>query len=318
MSDKTTYITSDGSLGMEHTTLYFYNKEGKHPLPIETLEEVFFMGSGRITTGVLREFSKRGILLHVFGRYGNYLGSYIPKKSLISGEMLVRQVKAYLNSEERLYLAKQFVKGAMANYNHILRRKNLPIIEKLDVEKATTIPELMQIEGSFKRQFYKRIDTILEDKLRIGKRTRMPPQNEANAIISFLNSLTYATVSTEIYHTHLSPEIAYLHEPFQRRLSLSLDISEIFKPLLSEKLLLDMVNQKMVSEIDFETEEGVFLSEIGRRKVIKIFNEELNRVIKMRKSNAKKRIRSLIRSELHKLEGHLLRMKKYKPLIAWW
>ena len=62
-------------------------------------------------------------------------------------------------------------------------------------------------------------------------RSKRPPQNRLNALISFLNSLCYVTTLAQIYKTHLDPRIGFLHETNFRRFSLNLDIAEIFKPI---------------------------------------------------------------------------------------
>lgn len=63
----------------------------------------------------------------------------------------------------------------------------------------------------------------------MSKRVRKPPNNQMNALVSYVNAMVYIS---EIYHIHLNPMISFLHEPNERRYSLALDISEIFKPSL--------------------------------------------------------------------------------------
>lgn len=64
-----------------------------------------------------------------------------------------------------------------------------------------------------------------------------PPDNMINSLISFVNSLIYAKTLSEVYHTQLNPTISYLHQPGARRFSLCLDLSEIFKPLIADRLI---------------------------------------------------------------------------------
>ena len=72
-----------------------------------------------------------------------------------------------------------------------------------------------------------------------------------NSLISFGNSMMYSTVLTELYNTQLNPTISYLHEPAERRFSLSLDLSEIFKPIFVDRLIFYLVNKKMITKKDF-------------------------------------------------------------------
>ncbi len=318
MSKKEFFINEDGILKMKNTTLFFINKNGETYIPIERINSIYFIGSGSVSNSVLKEFSRKGILLHYFGRRGEYIGTFYPKKSLVSGEMVVRQAGFYLNYEKRLFLAKSFIKGAFNSIKWVLEKHKLDKIDfpELDVDN---ISQLMQKEGLVRKKFYKILDDRLSEKFKIEKREIRPPSNRGNAILSFLNSLVYSEVASQIYYTHLNPSISFLHEPFERRLSLSLDISEIFKPILSEKLFLKMVNLKMLDpELDFEDKQGVFLSKIGRDKVLRVFSNEINKIVSMRRSRKKRSIRELIRLELYKIEKHFLEINKYKPLNPWW
>lgn len=74
------------------------------------------------------------------------------------------------------------------------------------------------------------------------KRVMHPPDNMINSLISYVNSLIYAKILSEVYHTQLNPTISYLHEPGVRRYSLCLDVSEIFKPLIGDRLIFSFTN----------------------------------------------------------------------------
>jgi len=90
-----------------------------------------------------------------------------------------------------------------------------------EIEGITTIPNLMQLEGEVRKVYYGGFP--------FERRTKRPPQNPLNAMISFGNSLLYTTILGEIYRTHLDPRIGYLHESNRRSFSLNLDIAEVFK-----------------------------------------------------------------------------------------
>jgi len=317
MTSEVFYITTDGKLIMKNNTLYFVNKEGKVVLPIEKIKVLYFLGSGSVSTSVLKEFKRRNIPIHFFDRNSYYIGSFYPKDYLVSGEIIVRQVQSYLDQNKRLKLASKFTLGAYQNINWICNRFKLGEISYPNFEEAKSIEQLMQKEGMVRKKFYELIDSKLLSDFKIVRREIMPPSNRGNAILSFLNSLVYTTVASEIYFTHLHPAVSFLHQPFERRYSLSLDVSEIFKPLLSERLLLRLVDLKMLDPIvDFMDKDGIFLSEIGRKKLIKAYDEELNKTIKMKNKNYT--IRQLIRNELYKLEKDLLGLEEYRPLKAWW
>jgi len=81
----------------------------------------------------------------------------------------------------------------------------------------------------------------LREDFSIEKREKHPPTNPLNALISFANSLVYTTVLSEIYHTQLNPCVSFLHQPGERRYSLALDIAEIFKPLIGDPIIFNLI-----------------------------------------------------------------------------
>ncbi len=103
-----------------------------------------------------------------------------------------------------------------------------------ELEEAKRITEVMNVEARIREAYYLRWDEHLPEGFKIVKRTRRPPGNEMNALISFLNSRLYATIVSELYNTQLVPTVSYLHEPGERRFSLALDPSEISRRGWSE------------------------------------------------------------------------------------
>ena len=136
--------------------------------------------------------------------------------------------------------------------------------------------------------------------------------NMFNALLSFGNSLVYSTVLSEIYATHLDPTISYLHELYDRRFSLSLDLSEVFKLLLSDRVILHLLMKREMKENDFNIEmNGVLLNDSGRTKFFKHYEDKLMTSIKHRSLRRNVSYRSLIRLEYYKLIKHLLGMEVY-------
>jgi CRISPR-associated protein Cas1 len=111
-------------------------------------------------------------------------------------------------------------------------------------------------------------------------RTKNPPSNEINSLISFGNSLCYTLALDTIYHTQLNPTISFLHEPGVRRYSLALDLAEIFKPILVDRTIFKVLNQKMLKTTDFEHKlNGCFLKDSGKQTFIRCYEERLKETI---------------------------------------
>ncbi len=324
MRRKNFYIVSDGKLKRRENTVYFQNEEGMRPIPINAIHAIYALGSLTLTSKAVALLSKEGVCIHFFNRYGFYVGSFYPRETLISGDLLIKQVEHYLDQNKRLFMARSFVEGSILNMGRVLAYYKLNE-EREDVENALnsvhtskSINEIMGSEALARNVYYKCFDKILKN-YRFDRRTRNPPENEVNAMISFGNSLLYSTVLSELYHTQLNPSISYLHEPFERRFSLSLDISEIFKPLIVDRTIFQLVNKNVMEEGDFRKElNGVLLSDSGKRKFITAYNSKLETTVKHRDLGRKVSYQRLIRLECYKLVKHLLGIERYSPFVSWW
>ncbi|MEM3896084.1 MAG: type I-B CRISPR-associated endonuclease Cas1b [Archaeoglobaceae archaeon] len=319
---KNYYIISDGKLMRDENTIYFENEEGKKPIPINTIYAIYALGSLSITSKAISYLAKEGVCIHFFNRYGFYEGSFYPRESLISGEVVLRQAEHHLEKEKRLYLAKAFVEGSILNMAKVAKKSgedDTDIISTLQsLYDAKSIAEIMGIEATARNAYYAKFDSILKE-LKFEKRSRQPPENEVNAMISFGNSLLYSAVLSELYHTQLNPAISYLHEPSERRFSLALDLAEIFKPLIVDRLIFSLVNNRMIQKDDFDREmNGILLNENGKRKFVKAFNERLEKTIKHKDLNRNVSYQRLIRLECYKLIKHFFGVEKYRPFVIWW
>lgn len=284
MSKKNYYILSEGILKRKENTIYFVNEKGKKPIPINKVYSIYAYGQITFSSQVMSLLSKNGVLIHFFNYYGFYSGSYYPRETLLSGDLLVKQADYYLNTQKRLELAKLFVEGAANNILKVLAYYKIEnnIKETLsELNSTNKITEIMNIEGRIRSEYYSKFDEILPDDFKMEGRSRQPPKNMINSLISFGNSMMYSTVLTELYNTQLNPTISYLHEPSERRFSLSLDLSEIFKPIFVDRLIFYMVNKRMLSKKDFNEDLNCcLLNDKGRNKFIKEYNKRLEKTIK--------------------------------------
>ncbi len=318
------YIFSSGKLKRKDNTLCFESQEDKRFIPVEDVKEIYLFGEVDLNSRVLNFLSQKGVLLHLFNRYGFYSGSFLPRKKNVSGYLLVKQVQHYINGDGRLFLASSFVDGAVFHIKRNLKKRGIEIeeIEKLESRIFTveTVAELMQLEGKIREIYYSKFSKILKDDFfSFSKRVKRPPNNAVNALISYGNSLLYSAVLSEIYRTQLNPTISYLHEPSTSRYSLSLDISEIFKPLVVDSLIFSLVNRRALKKEDFDsTLNYTFLSEFGKKKFVKAFDEKMKTTVRHRTLKRNVSYRYLIRLECYKLIKHLIGDDVYKPLKAWW
>jgi CRISPR-associated protein Cas1 len=299
-------------------------------LPIQDIESFYLMTDITFNSRFMEFIGQNNIPLHMFNRYGYYSGSFYPREYLLSGYLTIHQTQSYLAHDKRLEIARKFVKGAAGNLVKNLRYYNnrdkdlqaqIDTIESImpEIDNAAQIDKLMSVEAHIRKVYYSGLNEILEGELNFSGRSYNPPSNPINALISFNNSLVYTTVLSEIYHTQLDPTISFLHQPGVRRFSLALDIAEIFKPLLADRMMFKLINKKIIGKNDFEDKlNGSYLKEKGRKKVIEEFDGRLKTTIKHRKLNKSVSYRRLIRLECYKLIKHLLGEKEYEPFVIWW
>ena len=325
------YITKNGRLKRKDNTLYLEFESGERKaIPIEDVEGIYLMGETDLNTKLLNFLAQQKIPLHVFNYYGYYSGSYYPREHLNSGFLLVNQVQCYKNNGKRLAIAKELIKSAshniLRNLKYYQNRKSglenyITEIENTvsELDSINNILELMGREGHIRERYYDSFNVILDLEEEFTKRTKRPPDNMINALISFGNSLLYATTLGEIYHTQLNPTVSFLHEPGNRRFSLSLDISEVFKPVIVDHVIFKLINTKMLGKTDFEKDVNFcYLSEKGRKIFLREYDERLKTTIKHRNLKRNVSYRRMIRLECYKLEKYITGIEEYKAFRAWW
>lgn len=159
----------------------------------------------------------------------------------------------------------------------------------------------------------------MNQNIKFEKRIMHPPDNMINSLISFVNSLIYTKVLSEIYKTQLNPTISYLHEPGVRRFSLALDISEIFKPLIGDRLIFSLLNKKQITEDSFTKELNfLHLKKEASRLIMKQLDERLEKTITHKELGRKVSYQHLMRLECYKLVKHLMGEKEYEGFRIWW
>lgn len=329
---KTIYIFSNGELRRRGNTIYFEGENKRKYIPVENVAKIQVFSELTINKKILEFLSQKQIIMNFFNYYGFYVGSFYPREHYNSGYMILRQTEHYLDSEKRLALAKLFVKGAMKNMGKVIsyyknrgvefESVHLSIMESLytALDELFSVEELMAFEGNFREAYYKCFGRILlKDEFKMGERTRRPPENRMNALISFGNSLIYTEVLSEIYKTHLDPRIGYLHSTNFRRFTLNLDVAEVFKPIIVDRLIFSLINKGIIQKNDFdEKTKGVFMKKSAMRKFSEKFEEKMATTIKHKTLGRNVSYRRLIRLDLYKIEKHLMGEKIYQPFIARW
>lgn len=332
---KSYYLFNPGRMSRKDNTLKFVpvGEDGNEGIPkyipVESVDNLYTFGALDANSALYNFLGKEQISVHFFDYYEHYTGSFLPKEYLLSGKVLVAQTNAYSKLSKRMVIAQKFIEGAAFNMLKNLRYYNnrskdtTPQIEKLEslmlqIPASTEIDMLMGIEGNIRQTYYEAFDLIIND-FEMGNRSKQPPSNEVNAMISFVNMMCYTLCLDMIYHTQLNPTISFLHQPGFRRFSLALDLAEVFKPLLADRLIFALLNKKIIQKSDFDQQlNSCLLKDSGRKKVVKAWDEKLNETIKHRSLGRNVSYKHLVKLECYKLVKHILGMEEYKPFKAWW
>ena len=241
----------------------------------------------------------------------------------MAGNVIIKQAEHYIDTKKRLILAKKFVKGSADNMKKVLsyyKLKNKITQIEQEIENQKTIPDLLNTEARIRIEYYSYFDKITKQQsFHFKKRTKQPPKNMINALISFGNSLLYSTTLNELYNTQLNPTISYLHEPLQRRYSLTLDLTEIFKPIIVDRLIFKLINKEMITKKHFKKDVNYcILTKSGKNKFLQEYDKKLKTTLKHRQLNRNVSYKHLIRLEAYKLEKHILDIKEYTPYKIRW
>ena len=270
---------------------------------------------------------RAGIVLHFFNYHGNYSGTFYPKQKYISGDLTIKQALAF--EKERLKIAKAIVLAIAMNIYEVLYhyyrhdRKELKTfldyLKKTEdyLNKAKNINQILFIEGNVWAGFYDSFKYFLASDFIINKRVKRPPDNPINALISFGNTLLYTKTISAIYQTHLDQSISFLHSPSEARFSLSLDLSEAFKPIIVFRTIFELVNRKKLKvEKHFDKKFNyALLNEDGKKIFIQAFEDRINEKFKHPRLKRMVSFQTAIKYDGYKLIKFLLEDKEFIPFL---
>ncbi|MBD3842874.1 MAG: type I-B CRISPR-associated endonuclease Cas1 [Campylobacterales bacterium] len=324
----TRYIFSMGELKRKDNSIAFANEKGNFYIPIEDLRELYCMNEVSFNTKFLDFLARARVTLHLFNYHGNYSGTFYPKDALISGDLTIKQSYAFV--ENRSAIAKSIVSAIAQNIYETLyhyyrhdKKELKPYLDWLKVEvpkfleKEIKIEQIMFIEGQVWNRFYDSFKHFLLEDFVMNKRLKRPPDNPINALVSFGNTLLYTKTISQIYNTHLNQSVSFLHSPREGRFSLSLDLSEAFKPVIVFKTIFDLVNRKQL-QVQKHFDKNLnyaLLNEEGKKIFINAFEERMNETFVHPKLKRKISYKHCIKLDGYKLIKHIIEGRAFVPFL---
>ena len=292
----TLYVTTQGAvLRLDHGTVrVIVDDETLARLPLVRLEAILVFGRITVTTPLIHRCAKDGrnvAWLTAHGRFrarltGGTLGNVLLRRA---------QHNALSDPDRTLALARQCVAGKVQNARSLLLRSARDTNNGTDeaelrdvarrmgdllaeIRRAADLDALRGLEGSAARAYFAAFSRMVRaDRSNFSPagRSRRPPRDRANALLSFGYALLRAECEAALEGVGLDPQIGYLHSLRPGRPALALDLMEELRPAIIDRLVLRMVNRRQIRVEHFEQTPGgaVSLNEVGRRIILAAYQK---------------------------------------------
>lgn len=304
------YVLTQGAmLHLEHDTVRVeIDHETRLRVPLIRLSGIVVFGRVVLSPYLIQRCADDGRSLVWLDGRGRFKARV---EGATRGNVLLRRAQHLaLSDRERTHrLARQFVAAKIQNSRQVLLRASREASDDGDrtalvaagarlaaglarLRDTQDLDETRGIEGEAASVYFDVFSRMLRADRRsftTGRRTRRPPRDRLNAVLSFLYAFVQAECAAALEGVGLDPQVGYLHALRPGRPALALDLMEEFRPVLADRLALTLINRAQLKETDFDDLPGgaVHLSEDGRRTVITAFQrrkeEQLqHRVLKQR------------------------------------
>lgn len=319
------HVINDGILNKRDYSLLFESDDGKHYIPVEIVQQINFYSDIIISANVLKTLSAKQIRTSFFDKYGNLVGSYVPEMVRGDSGVLLKQCSIYIDTKQRLQIAKNMELASIHNMRANIRYYNKKMslgeyVTKMNefmsrMNEGGTIEQLMLIEARARQMYYQVFNEIIcNDDFKFERRTKRPPRDPLNALISFGNTVLYNQFLQLIWKTSLDPRIGMVHATNRRSHSLNLDFADIFKPIIVDRVIFKLINCKQLRARDHfqETEEGgIYLNGEGKRIFLTEFRQKLDSTIVMKGQSFT--YRKLLEQEVRHFHNFVTTGERYRP-----
>ncbi|MEC4982714.1 MAG: CRISPR-associated endonuclease Cas1 [Oscillatoria sp. PMC 1068.18] len=288
------YVTErEACLKIKHQQFQVYhNSELQLSIPVNRISHIVLFGSCRLTHGAMSLALRRQIPVMFLSYQGRYFGRLQGKIAEI--DYLQQQVKNSLNPEFRLRQAKSIVAGKILNERTWLQRwyrsNKLPkpqlaeTIEKLalwreKVKEVESIEVLLGYEGQASRLYFQALGSFLLEPFTLTKRTRRPPTDPVNSLLSLGYTLLFQQIHTLIQAVGLHPHFGNLHTPRPNHPALVSDLMEEFRTPIVDSLVTYLVNSQIFHLEDFTSPDergGVYLQPKALKTYLHHWQEKLH------------------------------------------
>lgn len=260
-------------------------------IPLHTLQSIACFGRVSCSQYLLEHCAKLGVSVTWFTEYGRFMASM---HGPTTGNVLLRRAQYRLSDslEASAELARFFIVGKVANCRTVLLRQarisDEPILRETAEKLGRILRRLVHphdldslrgMEGDAAHLYFEAFPSLIKkefrETMRFDGRSRKPPLDEVNCLLSFLYALLTHDVRSALEGVGLDPAVGFLHRERPGRPSLALDVMEEFRPYLADRLALTLINRRQITASDFmKTEVGGFvLKEKARKEILTAWQE---------------------------------------------
>lgn len=326
---KVIYLYKSGQLLCKDYSLILKDKKDYVSyIPIEQIDTLICFGEISINKRTLSLLNKHNIVILFFNFYGQYIGRFTPKQYL-DGKILINQIHIFENETIRYHIARTMIISSLKNCLALLKyynKKQFPLLDNIiEIESIIkecnnkSVTELLLLEAQAKKIYFNSFDIILEkEKYHFIKRTKNPPLNEINALLSYGYSLLYANHISVIDRSRLYSQISFVHSLTKCSESLQFDLADILKPVLVDRLVLSLCRHKLLKDEYFDYKsDRCYLNKEGVKFFVEKYENYLLKTIKI--NNKYYSYRNLISREVHLLSNYIANESNdYKSYIMKW
>lgn len=328
---QTIYLYRSGHLKRQDDSLVLIDKQdNKTYIPIQQIDQIICFAELDLNKRVISLLNQYGISILFYNFYGQYIGGYFPKERK-NGKILFQQVQSVNDYQSRFNIAMKIIFSSIHNELAVIkyyRKKGIEledVVRKLDnilngLVRAKTIDDLLIYEAQAKQIYYLSFDRILNDEHFFFKnRSKNPPKNEVNALLSYGYSLLYAHYSAVLFRSSLHPQLSYIHSLDKSYDALKYDLSDIMKPVIVDRMVLRLIRKKQIhlDMFEFKEDGACYLNKKGVTFFAKMFDQQLHSTIII--DNKSYAYKSLISREVHLLSNYLKgKTKRYSPFLMRW
>lgn len=239
-------------------------------------------------------------------------------------QALARQLDVSRDEEQRLVAARALIEAKIRNMRRVLQRlgttgEHAATVALLKrhaglARKAETLDSLRGYEGSATGQYFTSLARAFPEEMPFQRRSRRPPRNEANALLSFLYTVLCGELSLHLYGLGMEPGWGVFHETGEGRPALALDLMEPFRAPLVDAVVLDMINHGRITPDDFEqNNDGWWLRQESRRKVFVQWENRLEREFNYTRENRRTTLRTLLKDHCRQMKQFFREGTRLRP-----